>query len=115
MKKNNYKVYYATSENCFECEKIADGISRETAREILESNIADDIDYEGLTQDELNAERDSIVAEAMSSGWVLFENSHESHEYEVLYIVTTNGRDARRRINGFRREILRQMQNKFGN
>ena len=112
MKKNNYKVYYATSENCFEGEKIADGISRETAIEILESNIADDIDYEGLTQDELNAERDSIVAEAMSSGWVLFENSHK---YEALYIVTTNGRDARRRINGFRREILRQMQNKFGN
>ena len=103
MKKNNYKVYYATSENCFEGEKLADGISRETAKEILESNIADDIDYEGLTQDKFNAERDSLVAEAMLSGWVLFENSHE---YEVLYIVTTDGRDARKIINGFRREIL---------
>lgn len=102
-KENNYKVYYATEENCFEGEKIADGVSRENAVEILQSNIADDIDYEGLTQDKFNEERDGLVAEAMASGWVLFENSHE---YEVLYIVTTNGREARKIISGFRKNIL---------
>lgn len=103
MEKNNYKVYYATEENCFEGECIARNVSRETAKEIAEINIADDIDNEGLTQDKFIEERDSLVAEAMASGWVLFQNVHE---YEVLYIVTTNGREARSIIAGFRRNCL---------
>ena len=102
-KENNYKVYFATAENCFEGEKIADGVSRETAKEIVKDNIADDIDYEGLTQAKFIEERDGLVAEAMASGWVLFENTHE---YEVLYVVTTDGREARKLISGFRREML---------
>ena len=93
--KNNYKVYYATEENCFEGEKLAENVSRDTAKEILDSNIVDDVEYGG--------ERDSLVAEVMSSGWVLFENTHG---YEVLYIVTTNGREARSIINGLRKNIL---------
>ena len=103
MEKNNYKVYYATEENCFEGECIARNVSRETAKEIVEMNIADDIDYDGLTQAKFESERDSLVGEAMASGWVLFVNVHD---YEVIYIVTTNGREARKIISGYRRELL---------
>jgi hypothetical protein len=61
------------------------------------------VDYEGVTQKRLLYVRDTLVKEGMSSGFVMFQNAKG---YDVIYIVTTNGRDARKQIADYRREFM---------
>lgn len=103
MKKKNYKLYYATEENGYKGEKIVESPNIDTIKDVLENNIADDVDYEGLTHKKFLEYRDSLTKEGMSSGFVVFQNANG---YDVIYIVTTNGRDARKQIADYRREFM---------
>jgi uncharacterized FAD-dependent dehydrogenase len=101
--KGKYKLYYGTEENCFECEKLADNVSREEAIEILKANIAEDIEEEGMTQDKFEETLNELLEEEKEKGYVAFTNAQD---YQVAYVVTEDGRKGRAIINEIRKESL---------
>ena len=94
MKK--YKLYYATEENCFEGEKIGEFNTKAEAIACLRENIKDDVSNEN---------------EIPTFEFIEFESQYEHYftnasGYEVVYIITTDGRKARSTIAEMRREII---------
>ena len=98
MKKMTYKLYYGTEENCFEGEKLGVFSNVDELKECLSNNITDDVDKNidvsyvmGLTN------------QAVKNGSVVFINMYG---YEVTYIVTDDGRKARKELAEMRKECI---------
>jgi len=92
----NYKLYYATEENCFEGEKLGEFNSIQDAIACMRENIKDDV------SDEIEIPTFELIE---------FEKQYEHYftnaqGYEVVYIITTDGRKARSTIAEMRREII---------
>ena len=102
MSKMSFKLYFATEENRFEGEKIGEFATMDELRECLSNNIADDVRSNVSVSDykKMIVELTDI---AIKEGDVVFENKQT--DYLVAYIVTTDGRKARKRIAEIRREF----------
>lgn len=96
--KKNYKLYYATEENCFEAEKIGEFKTFGEAKDCLIENIKDDVDADAVE----DAVAD-IEMHLNDCDTYYFVNQHE---YECVYIITTDGRRARSEIAQYRNEML---------
>lgn len=97
--KKNIKLYYATEENGFEGELIGKFATNEELIPSLRINLSDDVDCE-KSEEENSAEIDALIEE--SDGCIEFTNCHG---YDVCYIVTTDGREARSYFAQLRREM----------
>ena len=93
MKKISYKLYYGTEENCFEGEKLGVFSDVEELKECLSNNIADDVADNVM----------ELTNQAIRVGSVGFINEQG---YEVVYIVTDDGRKARKELAEMRRECI---------
>lgn len=93
MKKMTYKLYYGTEENCFEGEKLGVFSNVDELKECLSNNIADDVTDNVM----------ELTNEAIKYGSVVFTNTQD---YEVVYIVTDDGRKARKELAEMRRECI---------
>ena len=94
MKK--YKLYYATEENCFEGEKIGEFKTLQEAISCMRENMKDDMDEKDIpTFEYIQFEKQLNVD--------ICENANG---YNVIYIITTDGRKARSTIAEMRREII---------
>ena len=93
MKKTSYKLYYGTEENCFEGEKLGVFSDVEELKECLSNNIADDVADNVM----------ELTNQAIRVGSVGFINEQG---YEVVYIVTDDGRKARKELAEMRRECI---------
>lgn len=98
--KKNIKLYYASEENCFEGELIGKFDTMEEVIPSLRANLSEDIDCEKSIE-ENSAEIDSLIED--SEDCIEFTNCHG---YDVVYIVTTDGREARSYFSQLRREML---------
>jgi len=93
MKK--YKLYYATEENCFEGEKIGEFKTLQEAIACMRENMKDDMDEKDIPTFA------HVVFEKQLSTYL--ENANG---YDIVYIITTDGRRARSTIAEMRREII---------
>ena len=93
MKKISYKLYYGTEENCFEGEKLGVFSNVDELKECLSNNIADDVTDNVM----------ELTNQAIMLGSVDFVNEQG---YEVIYIVTDDGRKARKELAEMRKECI---------
>ena len=93
MKKISYKLYYGTEENCFEGEKLGVFSNVDELKECLSNNITDDVTDNVM----------EMTNQAIKMGSVHFINEQG---YEVIYIVTDDGRKARKELAEMRRECI---------
>ena len=96
MSKKNYKLYYATEENGYECEKIAEFNTPSEAIACMRDNIKDDVDIdeEIPTFEHINVEN------------YYEHNFTNANGYDVVYIITTADKEARDTIDCKRREMM---------
>ena len=98
MKKTNYKRYYATEENCFEGEKIGEFNNVTDAIKCMRENIADDVE---------EGEEVPDFDEEVIEGCIQYaHNMVNAQGYDIIYIITKDGRQARNYIARRRREII---------
>ena len=103
MKKTSYKIYFATEENCYEGEKLGVFTDMDEVRKTLISNIYDDCYKTSADVLDILKDVNSFTDTAIKDGLVAFMNVQG---YDVIYIVTTDGRKARKQIAEMRKECI---------
>lgn len=98
--KKNIKLYYATEENAYEGELIGKYATNEELIPTLKVNLSDDINCEKSVEENLK-DIDTLIEE--SEGYIEFTNCHG---YDVVYVVTTDGREARSLFANLRKQML---------
>lgn len=100
--KKNIKLYYATEENAFEGELIGKYATYEELIPSLRANLSDDINCEKSVE-ENSEDIDALIEDSKDADFIEFTNCHG---YDVAYLVTTDGREARSYFAQLRREML---------
>ena len=98
--KKNIKLYYATEENAYEGELIGKYATNEELIPTLKVNLSDDINCEKSVEENLK-DIDALIEE--SEGYIEFTNCHG---YDVVYVVATDGREARSLFANLRKQML---------
>ena len=90
-----YKLYWGTEENCFECEKLGEFNTFQEGKNCILDNLKHDV-----SSDELN-----IIGGEINEEKEVYCYMNE-HEYEYVFVLTTNGRSGRKVISEMRKDAL---------